>query len=416
MSKLETPDVADVIGEVIEQEEKADDKQEAGVFDITAPPVMSGPVRQDESTKSETKSISSNKESTGIHTPEKSHDGKAEQPAENDQIEEEEEEEESMEQLVERLVNGEPPEIVAAYMVPSVIPHVQKSRDEHLLDHDVEYCQKADIAIQKLRDYLQREMKLQAQQEITDNYAGRLQESQDNMSRVQSSINRTTRLLKTKHKEELAAMRERHRKEEDTFIEKWQSPQTMRRYNRGSPKLQAMKKQQQQLLAQREYKKLKEYDQQIKALEEHERDEQYRTMMMEYEAQHKLLKNKHKNEMEVLKTAQQGREQMLKAAGDIEMDRAMKRVAAAEMHVDGAANPDKVWQRHYRYERAPVSRSLTSVRMRKPAINQEEITSIKLPPLGDPRRRAKSRTGTVWRAQTLHHVQKQSKQTATSDQ
>lgn len=408
MSKLDAPDLADAIGEVVGEDEQAGENPQEGVFDITAPPVMSESVsKTDESTKqAETKSVSSNKDVTPVHTPEKSRDGKSEQSAENDHLEEEEEEEESMEQLVDRLVNGENPEIIAAHLVPTVIPYVQKARDEHLIDHDVEYCQKADIAIQKLRDYLQREMKLQAQQDIAYNYAERLQESQDNLSRVQSSINRTTRLLKTKHKEELAAMRERHRKEENSFIEKWQSPQTMRRYNRGSPKLQAMKKQQQQLLAQREYKKLKECDQQVKALEEHERDEQYRIMMMEYEAQHKLLKNRHKNEIEVLRTAQQGREQTLKAAGDIEVDRAMKRVAAAEMHVDGSANAEKVWQRHYRYERAPVSRSLTPVRMRKPAINQEEITSIKLPPLGDPRRRAKSRTGTVWRAQTLHHVKR----------
>ena len=291
---------------------------------------------------------------------------------------------------------------VSPDMMPDVISSLQTKRDDYLVQHEVDLCEQADQLAVSMKDRLQLEMKLQAQRDQADNYIGRLQNAQDNCSNLEISTKRTLQRIREKHAKEAEDLKQRQMDEENQLMERWQQPQIMRRFNRASPLLQAMRKQSTILLAQRNYKDLRENEKRVAALEERERNEQYRFMRMEYDEQVRLLREKHKAEVEVLKVAQEGREQTFLAAAAVDLDRAKKRVQTAELNLDNTADADKLWNLRFRYERPPTSRSLTGLQARKIIVEPHSITDLRLPPL-DPRKTTGTR-GTIMRPQTTLHM------------
>lgn len=324
---------------------------------------------------------------------------KEEPPREEHHEEEEHEHDESPDEIAQWLMDGGSISSVAPDKMPDVISSLQTMRDNYLIEHEVDLCEKADELIVAVRDRLQLEMKLQAQRDQADNFVGRLQNAQDNCSRLEVTTKRTLAKIREKHAKETEELKQRQMEEENELIERWQRPQILRRFNRASTLLQAMRKQSTILLAQRNYKDLRENEKRVAALEARERNEQYRFMRMEYDEQVRLLREKHRAETEVLRVAQEGREQTFLAAAAVDLDRAKKRVQAAEVNLDNTADADKLWNLRYRYERPPTSRSLTSMQARKIIVQPQAITDLRLPPLVDPRKTTGPK-GTIIRPQT----------------
>ena len=339
--------------------------------------------------------------STHLRPPTKIHvlPVKEEPPREEHHEEEEPEHNESPDGIAQWLMDGGSVSSVSPDKMPDVISSLQTMRDNYLIEHEVDLCEKADELIVAVRDRLQLEMKLQAQRDQADNFVGRLQNAQDNCSRLEVTTKRTLAKIREKHAKETEELKQRQMEEENELIERWQRPQILRRFNRASTLLQAMRKQSTILLAQRNYKDLRENEKRVAALEARERNEQYRFMRMEYDEQVRLLREKHRAETEVLRVAQEGREQTFLAAAAVDLDRAKKRVQAAEVNLDNTADADKLWNLRYRYERPPTSRSLTAMQARKIIVQPHAITDLRLPPLVDPRKTTRPR-GTIMRPQT----------------
>ena len=328
-------------------------------------------------------------------------------PPPKEQHKEEQQEEEpphdgSPDGIAQWLMDGGSIYEVSPDMMPDVISSLQTKRDDYLVHHEVDLCEQADQLAVSMKDRLQLEMKLQAQRDQADNYIGRLQNAQDNCSNLEVTAKRTLQRIREKHAKEAEDLKQRQIEEENQLMERWQQPQIMRRFNRASPLLQAMRKQSTILLAQRNYKDLRENEKRVAVLEERERNEQYRFMRMEYDEQVRLLREKHKAEIEVLKVAQEGREQTFLAAAAVDLDRAKKRVQTAELNLDNTADADKLWNLRFRYERPPTSRSLTGLQARKIIVEPHSITDLRLPPL-DPRKTTGPR-GTIMRPQTTLHL------------
>lgn len=284
------------------------------------------------------------------------------------------------------LIRGDSVQDVEPGFVPDVIARLHELHDIRQQQHKLVIAGRIELIIDELKLYLDDAMKRQAQQDLTETVNDQLLEAQDRVSRLQSSTNRTSEKIRSKYDDVVAQTKARHKEEEEQLLAKWQSPTTVRYYNRASVALQELRHQSALLLASRRYGELRIHEQRVKELADDERNEQYRQMRIEYEQQLTGLQARHQIELKTIHGTYDDRSKTFMAAADIELGHARRRVQAVESKYDSVSDPDRVWNLHHRHERQPTSRSSAHVRPQYARPAAHEVIDLQLPPLSDPRR------------------------------
>lgn len=307
------------------------------------------------------------------------------------------EKEDDLDTLVEKLLNGEDPDIIEDEMVPSCIMQLQQIRDEKLYSHEIDVAKRADICVCSLQQRYTKIVKTQAQQNRERSYQERLEIAEKDYKKLQQRIDRARSYIQNRHKTQLEKLKQTHAQDVDDLYQRWQSPVQTRKYSHCSTKLKTLRAQSIRLMSMRNYDDLAYNDKVIAQLEEQESLEQAREMQIEFENQYKLLLVKQKNEVEALEMAYYMRESSLNKDADFELETAKKRIKALERSIEESKDPEKVWSLYHRNDKQPQSRASTPVRIRRRPPTTKALNSLQLPPLTDPRCQSKGKTR---RAQT----------------
>ncbi|OHT15511.1 hypothetical protein TRFO_02831 [Tritrichomonas foetus] len=293
---------------------------------------------------------------------------------------------EDVDHVVDSLLKGiKLPETVEFEMMPPTVSSLQKIRDDHLFDHDVDLAQKADEIAITIQNLYKLKLKQQTQQETEESVRQRLKTAQTDLKSLERRCRRTIHRMKAKHQKDVEKMENRHKKEIEDFVEKFQKPQVIRKYAAASSQLRFLRTQNVNLMMLRRYDELRMNDRELKTLEKKELNEQFRQMSMSYDAQLQVLQDKQKLEKKRLVLANQVKEDELQAAATKEIAFAQNRVKGLEKMLEDIKDPEKLWNLKHRYQRTPQQRSLTTVKIPRPNVNQLSMNTLALPPLGDPR-------------------------------
>jgi hypothetical protein len=242
---------------------------------------------------------------------------------------------------------------------------LQCIRDEQLAVDDVYKAETTDDLIRRLDTHQIALVKGQAQKEIEAQYQKRLEHARDDLASFQAEVNETRKRIRAKHRAEEAELKAKHEAEIQEFRQSWHTPQVIRKFNRASPQLQTLRRRSISLLANRRMSDLQLAESEMKDLEARERNEKYRSMSVSFDAQLGQLTEKHRREIDVVKSAKQIQEQAFLAAANTEMEHHKNRIHAIETALKAAGNADRAWNLHHRFEKRPAQMSKEPTRFSK---------------------------------------------------
>ena len=315
------------------------------------------------------------------------HKRQEKQETNNEEEEQQPEVQQTPEQVAESLIKGTmSPELVETEIMPDVVTILQRTRDDHLFDHNVDLAQRADELSVEVKKVYRQNLKIQNQREAVQSIEARLKIAEMDLQSLEKRCRRTMHKMRAQHKKSIERMEERHANEIEEFVDKWQQPKTIKKYSAASSKLRFLRNQNINLMMLRRYDELKMNDKELKSLERIELNEQFRTMSMSYDAQLQVLQEKQKEEMDTLIKGNAVKEEELQAAADKEIYFAKNRVQALERMLVNSSDPDKLWNRYpFKNQKGATARSLAQVKIPRPQVNQLALNTLALPPLGDPR-------------------------------
>ena len=245
----------------------------------------------------------------------------------------------------------------------------------------------ADTAFMRVKALDDERMKSDAAKDRQDQLSERIQQARQDLRNLEETIRVQERNMKAEMATQLSEMEEKHAKEIENMADEFETPERMRRYNRVSQTLRAMRIQQIKLLNAHRYDEMAQVRQQADALEQKEALTNEDKLERDFEEALAAVKRRQEVDMAKLKQAQAVQVDRYNAAKNFDLRVARQRLKKLEIEMEEANNPEKVWSRFYRTESQKLGKRARARSCRgiaKRSVQTQEFNKLNLPPLAEP--------------------------------
>ncbi|KAK8836373.1 hypothetical protein M9Y10_039716 [Tritrichomonas musculus] len=180
----------------------------------------------------------------------------------------------------------------------SVLTYITRYRNDKMALHEVDEAEKSDYIIAKIihnyKDTLKSINRSQKEQIIKN----KLQKAEKRLQQAQDHTNRSISELKAQNHQTLQHLKIKHNQEFENLFYKFNSPAVQRHYTQASSHLRTLRYQMQLLQNSNRFDELKIAQQSVAMEEQREIDEVTHSISSQFQAQVKLLEEKHQAEVE----------------------------------------------------------------------------------------------------------------------
>lgn len=290
--------------------------------------------------------------------------------------------EEEVQQLLQDVLDGASIEELDPLVLPYLINALKDDRDDKIAHHKPDDAEISDsylhFARQRYNNYQREQFAAQRKGQMQE----RLETAKKFKQDLTDHLNQKEIELIEQKEMKVQEMKERHQKELDELREEWKSPNKVRKFNRSSAKVRNLRTQAIFLLNAHRYPEMRAVNRMADAQEAYETDENYRTMEAQYIYAHKLMEQKHYDELKVLIHAQDVKIAELNVYRDREMMHAQRRLDKLQREYDAAADPEKVWNLFHRNDRQKSAKGKKL--SRRGVAYVKTFENLRLPPLQGP--------------------------------
>lgn len=286
--------------------------------------------------------------------------------------------------LTDKFLNGEPVNEINPMILAQTVVQLEAKRDELMISGSFAKSMKAQRAVDQAKTAQFESCKKQSQQEVLDEIAEKRNSLDSEYKRFKNEMKEREEDLDNGIKTYLNGIKTRHQEELQEFDDEWHSDTQLRRYNRSSAKLRALRHQQHLYMNVKRFDDAAQVCKIADQLQKEEAKESYRRMLNAYLTARELLVSKQTDEYKnAMMNAERKRDEFKYLKNNLERP-FIKRIKNLEIEEEIAQDPDRIWNLKHRNDGDTISLLIgqrsTRNAIAKPA-NVTEFNTLKLPPL-----------------------------------
>jgi hypothetical protein len=284
-----------------------------------------------------------------------------------------------VESLSQRLFEGEDIAIVPSDQVSSVIKYLTHYRDVEIDAHHVDEAERADKFATSLAKHQLNSTTQSIRESRGSHMSDLLEAAQRRLSNLEQRYAATYDAILAENEEHLSQLREKHQQEREEFEASWSTPTKTRPYTRASQQLIQLRTRSVLLMKARRYDDHRVTEKAVDDLERDETAERHWRMEQEFDAQSKLLDERHKEELNRQMVSNESRICAFTRAREREITAAKKRVGNVEADIKALEESEKM-RSNPRNNQDPIVPQ-SRIGPRSKALDMKEICQLRLPPL-----------------------------------